>query len=353
MTIDITLSQQGSKGTDYNRTLGTFVETFVSSGYPYFEEDDQMLIVGEVDGADTGLFVLNGKDFAYDLSTHTVSGTLDEVEIGTLGGSYNAGDGSFDLDGDNHIVGNDVAITFDNLDVSNAAGVRGPFHELVAELMYLGGGSDHGADEFMSVLSGEAQRVTGSGGGDRYTGTRYGDTVDAGRGNDTIKGAGGNDRIDGGDGRDRLSGNDGNDRLTGGGGNDRLSGGAGRDKLDGGNGNDTVEGGAGRDTLIGGRDDDTFVFRSVEDSTGGARDVIRDFRDGDIVSLSKIDADETRRGNQAFDLVDAFSDHAGELVADQRGNRVFLQGDVDGDGHADFSLVLSGVHGLSADDLLL
>ena len=64
----------------------------------------------------------------------------------------------------------------------------------------------------------------------------------------------------------------------------------------------------------------------------------------DTIDLKKVDADTTRGGNQAFHLVSNFTGEAGELMLDfQAGpNRTLLRGDVDGDGAADLTVVLSG-----------
>jgi ELWxxDGT repeat protein len=181
------------------------------------------------------------------------------------------------------------------------------------------------------------------------------DVLYGGAGDDTVGSLGGRDRLFGEAGDDRVSGGLGRDRLWGGSGDDRLAGGLGKDVLRGGSGEDRLEGGLGRDVLRGGKGADTFAFRQVEDDAAGRdRDVIRRFASGeDVLSLRRLDADETARGNQRFSWADGadvsggFTGSAGEL----RFERGLLMGDVDGDGQADFRIRIFG-H-IEAGDILM
>jgi serralysin len=67
--------------------------------------------------------------------------------------------------------------------------------------------------------------------------------------------------------------------------------------------------------------------------------------------LAGIDADTTQDENQAFDYINgaAFSSVAGEL----RFEGGILEGDVDGDGAADFQIALTAVTALGLADLVL
>jgi Ca2+-binding RTX toxin-like protein len=136
-------------------------------------------------------------------------------------------------------------------------------------------------------------------------------------GNDTIFGNGGTDILFGGKGNDTLVGNDGfnllfgekgNDTLIGGQHGNFLDGGDGKDLLIGGNGDDTLAGGAGNDTLFGGHGLDTFVFAS-----GGGRDVVMDFEDGDILQI--------QRNINGLHVTDA-SDLMSRIHNDRDGNAV-------------------------------
>jgi Ca2+-binding RTX toxin-like protein len=149
------------------------------------------------------------------------------------------------------------------------------------------------------------------------------------------------------DGAFNIRSGAGADTLAGGAMADRLSGGAGDDQLFGLGGNDTLIGGLGTDTLRGGSGSDIFRFETADDSTtaGGREDRILDFQRGfDKIDLLAIDADESARGNQAFSFVGGaeFSGTAGELRSAAAGRNMWLvQGDTDGDGSADFAILVT------------
>ena len=183
----------------------------------------------------------------------------------------------------------------------------------------------------------------GSGFANYFTNGRY--VFNGNDGNDTFKSGHGADRLIGGKGNDNLDGNIGNDRVIGGEGDDILN---------GGRGNDTVIGGLGTDSLSGGKNADKFEFNDIAESVVGAgRDVIINFHHDqhDRIVLSGIDADTTQDENQAFDYIngDDFHSIAGEL----RFSGGVLQGDVDGDGTADFEIELTAVTTLGLADLVL
>jgi Ca2+-binding RTX toxin-like protein len=163
-----------------------------------------------------------------------------------------------------------------------------------------------------------------------------------------------NDVLYGGASDDTMVGGDGDDTLHGGGGNDTLSGGLGHDALFGGAGDDILIGGLGSDDLKGGAGADTFVFTSAEDSSADLNfsDVIRDFSDGDKLDLSRIDADgNAGNGLTAFAVVKAFTGKAGELLLRKGAGATLVQGDINGDGKADFSIRVFGEKTLTAADL--
>ncbi len=212
---------------------------------------------------------------------------------------------------------------------------------------------------FGEAVDAEVPEIFGTLGADVFTGTSFGDLlrgrtgdddIRGGRGDDEIRGGAGADRLSGdagddflygGDGDDRLYGGSGGDRLYGMAGNDRLAGGGGNDRLAGGDGDDLLIGGAGRDLLTGGAGTDVFVFTELADSLpGAARDVITDFERGvDRIDLSAIDANVATVEIDRFTFVSGaqFSMVAGEL---RRANGL-IEGDVDGDGVADFQIELS------------
>jgi serralysin len=159
-----------------------------------------------------------------------------------------------------------------------------------------------------------------------------------------------------GDAADRITGGVGNDVLYGQGGGDRLKGNTGNDSLFGGAGRDYLEGGLGRDILTGGSGQDTFRFRSVLESQQGplSSDLITDLSDDDRIDLSFIDADTTVAGDQAFLQVAAFTGAAGQLslTYDAGAQQTTLAVDVNGDGLADFALLIAGEHLSAAGGVL-
>ena len=86
-----------------------------------------------------------------------------------------------------------------------------------------------------------------------------------------------------------------------------------------------------------------------------APDHILDFShaQGDKIDLSGIDAITATTANDAFKLVSIFSHHAGELIYTAHDGGVLVQGDINGDGHADFAIDVLGVTSLVASDFIL
>jgi Ca2+-binding RTX toxin-like protein len=154
---------------------------------------------------------------------------------------------------------------------------------------------------------------------------------------------------------ENLIGGSNNDKLTGNTADNILRGGAGGDVLKGGGGADTIVGGSGRDKLYAGKDGDadTFVFESADDSaTGRQRDMIIQFDSGeDYIDLSGIDADIRTSGNQSFDFS---GNAAGNSVwLRDTGKHFLVSADVDGDGAADFEILVKKIGSMGEDDFLL
>lgn len=225
-------------------------------------------------------------------------------------------------------------------------------------------------DDRLSGLAG-GDMLMGEAGADVLIGGRGFDTLDGGSGIDTADysaaredltldlavrlrqplGALGGDRLIrienliGGLGDDSLAGSDRANRLAGGNGDDLLSGRAGDDTLTGGRGDDTLNGDTGRDVLTGGAGRDLFVFDSADSVPGSARDVIRDFVQGE----DKITGDVTVSG---FIGTHAFTGTAGELRYRVAGGTTIVQLDEDGDRRADLEIALSGVFTLTNQDFV-
>ncbi|WP_373504778.1 beta strand repeat-containing protein [Aestuariivirga sp.] len=224
--------------------------------------------------------------------------------------------------------------------------------------------------------------ITGDAADNSFNGAAGNDIISGGDGNDTIIGGNGADTLDGGNGVDTLnaSGTSGNQTvnlatnfITGGdstgdtivnfenvltgSGNDSLTGSADANLLNGGGGSDTLTGGLGTDTLIGGTGTDSFVFTSLADSAVGAsRDTIGDFSQSqlDVMNLAAIDA-VAGGGDDAFTFIAsaAFTNVAGQLRYFTGSGTTVVEGDVDGDGEADFQIGLTGIFALTGADFVL
>ncbi|CUS33710.1 hypothetical protein COMA1_11303 [Candidatus Nitrospira nitrosa] len=142
-----------------------------------------------------------------------------------------------------------------------------------------------------------------------------------------------------------IKGSQANNVLSGLAGDDIIEGGGGMDLLDGNIGEDSLYGGTGADLLSGGSGNDEFYYFQVSDSPAGTgKDTILDFGGagaaiGDHIFLEPVDANSMLVGDQAFTYIGsgAFS-AAGQL----RYAGGLLQGDVDGNGVADFEIQLVG-----------
>jgi serralysin len=221
----------------------------------------------------------------------------------------------------------------------------------------LGTVGDAKGDKFVSI-----EALEGGRGDDTFYGSNNADTLIGNAGNDKLYGNGGDDTIFGGAGDDILYGHDGNDWLDGGIGNDQLYGGRGSDTLYGGDGDDILDGvfdddvlfgGAGNDTLLGGDGDDLLIGGAGNNiyvggygadvfrfTSLGVKDTIKDFTRGvDKIDLSQLDA-KTGGAVDPFKWLGdgAFTKTAGELHTVRIDGLNYLEGDVNGDGIADFSI---------------
>ena len=148
--------------------------------------------------------------------------------------------------------------------------------------------------------------------------------------------------------------------------NDVLIGNAGNDTLDGGANVDTLIGGLGRDMMTGGTQRDVFDFNAVNETgkTATTRDVITDFQHNlDDIDVSTIDANGPLAGNGKFAFLAAkgaaFTGAKGQLhwfqqdLAGTANDKTIVEGDINGDKHADFAIELKGLIALGAADFLL
>ena len=88
---------------------------------------------------------------------------------------------------------------------------------------------------------------------------------------------------------------------------------------------------------------------------GSQHDHIVDFsKADDLIDVSAIDARTGVAGNQVFDFIaGAFTGAKGELRAVNSGANSIVQGDVNGDKHVDFTILVENVNNLHAFDFVL
>lgn len=305
------------------------------------------------------------------------------IPVPTTGGATRTGTPQADVligtAGDDNIVafaGDDVAIGDAGDDAISAAEgndfIRGGNGR---DVIFAGTGDDQ-------VFAGDqADIVFGDAGADRIFGDGGNDFINAGAGNDTVFGGAGNDLIvaEVGDGDDAYFGDD----SDGGAGIDTLdmsamtanvtvnlgagpmangsaySAQSGTDTLWGienvttGSGNDTITANNAVNVMNGGTGADTFKFLSASGADG---DTIIGFEPGDRIDLSAIDANLGATGDQAFTLVTgaAFT-AAGQLAVSlgsgEHGDFTLVQGNIDGDTDADFTIKIEGHHTLTNANL--
>jgi Ca2+-binding RTX toxin-like protein len=158
------------------------------------------------------------------------------------------------------------------------------------------------------------------------------------------------------DGNEVLNGSSFADVLYAYGSDDILNGNDGDDTLNGGANHDELTGGLGADKLTGGADSDAFIFLALSDSTRkkAGRDTILDFEKGDIIDLSAIDA-KKGKSNQDFKFIKKqdFHEKKGELRYKVKKDDVLLQGDTNGDGKADFAVLVADMKKLTGSDFEL
>lgn len=153
----------------------------------------------------------------------------------------------------------------------------------------------------------------------------------------------------GGSGQNDIHGTSKANVIHGYGGVDRLFGYAGNDELIGGTDTDVFVGGSGADSLEGGHGFDFFSYSSIKDSgiTKATRDIIEDFYQGeDVIDLFHIDANTLNGSsiNDAFSYLGSnatFTGAAGQLRSLWIADGHLVQGDVNGDRKADFSIFVA------------
>jgi len=153
-----------------------------------------------------------------------------------------------------------------------------------------------------------------------------------------------------------IFGTSSNDKLKGTSADEVISGGYGGDRISGGGASSSLRSNA-KSRSDGGHDVFWYVRADSSLAKRGLRDVIADFGSDDKIKLADVDANSLVEGDQAFTWIGdkkfARRHSAGELRIDYRNKCAVLQGDVDGNGKADFEVKLLGVGLFDSSNLLL
>ncbi len=242
-----------------------------------------------------------------------------------------------------------------------------------ADTIYGGADEDYieGGDGSDTVYGGSASDIIEGGDGDDviYGGNALADATDdedlitAGAGNDTVFGNGGDDILAGEQGHDHIDGGLGDDIIFGGSGNDTLYGNDGNDHLIAGSGNDHLYGGAGLDTFVFGHSDTPIssvevgvgTFSSLGSTvailpfllnSGALVDVIYDFEVGtDKLDFSHLSGSIWRG--------DASNVGAPGIFTKRVAEGTLVQVETDGNGFADYNILLVGVSSLHSSDIIV
>lgn len=311
---------------------------------------DQLVVHGslssasvEAEGGD-GDDLLTGSAFIDFLNGHagdnTIKGAAGDDHLSSSGdaGAVLKGGGGDDLlvltgfDKVDHIVGG-PGVDVLQLDGGTDGLVKlRPYNLKTVESLQLGSGDFAFVLNDANVAAGATLRV-----GLHNSGMLYFDGSAETNGALELSGASNNDTLIGGRGDDTLFGGGGHDILVGGDGDDALF-------TTSFGGNSTVTGGLGADTISADHGLIEIVYTAVADSTPDGFDTIEAFNKSDTIELSAIDADTTLDGDQAFHVVASLSGHAGELALlyDEVRKETTVVGDVDGDGQADFQVLIEG-----------
>lgn len=255
ITIRANDANKDGRGINFSNYLSTFASSYTASGYGAFSGADGMSgkQYATTDANKYGVvFGASQTDWAYDMSTHQVAGSLNSVVFGsniTLNSSTHAFTYALDV----QISGLEIE------DSDTANEIRGDI-------------TDGTTTSLIDEISTQSINFIGSIGSDTFAGYAQNDVISGNGGNDTLSGNDGNDRLNGGNGNDKLSGGNGTDKLYGNAGGDTLLGGGGKDTLSGGDGNDTLSGGTGNDSLTGGAGTDVLTGGDNNDTLSGGSD---------------------------------------------------------------------------------
>ncbi|MCB1503147.1 MAG: calcium-binding protein [Bauldia sp.] len=331
-------------------------------------------------GAGDDFFSVNFEAFA---AGATINGGAGTDEISTSGADFSNGTvvgierlTFFDL-----FIGTTVDITVSSTQVRAGAIALVDGGNFIDTLTVKGASVDLTGVTFTQWTTGTDKVViTGVNGVNNVlTGSNQRDTINGGNLNDTITGGAGIDVLKGGLGNDTyVLGAETGDTITDTGGIDTVTstisrslasfasvdnlillgsasngtgnalgnnirGNASTNVLRGEGGADVLTGDLGTDRMNGGTGADIFNFLTLGDTSKRKKlmDVIEDFSAEDTIDLSAIDAKKGGKDNR-FKFIGKkdFSDKKGELHYAKKKGDIIVSGDVNGDGKADFAILI-------------
>ena len=301
-------------------------------------------------GNDT--IIVQGDDDSYYVNAYTGTDVIDIRLPATAGSGIHLDDGGDTVNGG------------DSIDLITFAGG--------GNRLYGGGGRD----DFGAVSVGAGNLIDGGSGSDRFNADGDGAFITLAehraaarsehsgliyqydlRNIENLSDTAGNDILVGDDGPNLIETAFGDDLVSGRGGDDVFWS---SDEIEPGSGNDTFVGGLGADRISTANGVDTIRIDRLVESLPGHEDVVTDFSVRDTLDVSRIDADQTAPGNQAFTFIGdaAFSGTAGELRYQRLGDGLIVSADADGDREADMAVVLEPqpfqqLTRITAEDILL
>ena len=131
-----------------------------------------------------------------------------------------------------------------------------------------------------------------------------------------------------------------------------LIGANGADTLVGNGNNQILVAGQGTDILTGGGGSDLFYFTPGHVGSATGLDRITDFTQGDRIDLSAFENSIANHAGFTFVGTSDYTSHAGEVHTFEQNGNTLVGVDLNGDGHADFTLQLDGHHSPSSTDFL-
>lgn len=307
--------------------------------------------------------------------TATIAGLQDKLQVNGQLTVGNAGSGDLEILGAGRVEANTVFVGKSaggtGKIVLNTPNSGAALSQMVASSLTVGGGEDGGSGQ---VFVNKQTKLTVT----NLTVDAHGSFIIADKGlvdavNVTVKAGGGvsgnldfntaaNTVVNKGSVAGIIRLNGGNDTYNGTGSTAKATvfGDSGNDTLTGGSNKDVFTGGAGRDIMKGGLGADTFDLNSRTETgkTVTTRDKISDFSHSqlDKIDLRTIDANTSKALDQKFAFIGskAFTKAAGQLHFKFEGSsKTIVEGDINGDGKADFQIELTGHKVLVSGDFIL